>query len=152
MATRPYFQGRRHFGIYLNERETKEMERALRKRGLSFAAFVRASMEHALAERLPDPSKDGIQRVEIDAQSAQSAADALVDKAEELRRSADRVYVRRRDLEVRTELRSEADDLDGLAAWFLEIVKGADLRIHLVESGKKTLRVRRAYRRESQSV
>ncbi len=141
MATRPYFQGRHHFGIYLNERERKDLERALRKQGWTFADFVRASMERVLSERLPE-SQDGLQRVQIDRGSAQNAADALIAKAEELRRSAERVYNRRHDLEHRTELRREAEGLDDLAAWFLEIVDGADHRRHVIDAGMKAPRHR----------
>ena len=126
------------------------VESAMRKRGIDRAGLIIYATETILAERLPE-SQDGLQRVEIGREDAQAAADALIAKAEEKRRSADVVYGRTKDLGQRTELRREADQLDGLAAWFLEIVDGSDFRVHVIETGMKLPRIRRIQSRDAQA-
>jgi len=122
-------------------KSVSRIEAAMRKRGLDRSGLVRFATETILAERLPE-SQDGIQRVQIDRDTAQKAADTLIAKAEELRRSADVVYASTQDLLKRRELRQQATDLDEAAAWFLGIAEGASYRQHVIESGQKAKRHR----------
>ena len=126
------------------------VEAAMRKRGVDRAGLVIYATETILAERLPE-SQAGLQRVEIDRETAQLAADALIAKAEEKRRSADIVYANTQDLVKRQALRHEANVLDNKAAWFLEIVEGADYREHVIASGMKAPRIRRTQARDAQA-
>jgi len=117
------------------------IEAAMRKRGLDRSGLVLYATETILAERLPE-SQDGLQRVQIDRETAQAAADALIAKAEERRRTADVVYKATQDVLKRQKLRREAHDLDEQAAWFLGIAEGASYRQHVIESGQKAKRHR----------
>ena len=126
------------------------IEAAMRKRGLDRAGLILFATETILAERLPE-SQDGLQRVQIDKETAQAAADVLIGKAEELRRTADVVYKATQDMRERQKLRHEAQELDEKAAWFLAIAEGADFRRHVIESGQKPKRHRYIGEPEAQS-
>lgn len=134
MAERDWFSEHPELRTRLHVNDHARLNRVLSEYGYSVAAWIRAMISRCESDRIE--SQGDLKKI-IPPELPKKAADLFFEKAEEIRRMADRNYARDHLYDERKKLREEAEQLDDLGAQCMEWCDEIQVRKSLAEQGDR---------------